>query len=109
MSATTDKRITNIRAKTREERALLSKLNNRIGADLKKALKPASFQLDDVEEFFLAPEVLRNPPRSESEMAKWLRKAETILDRAIKHREWIEGLVRKHGPDARIVGGQDNK
>jgi len=35
-------------------------------------LKPASNLLDDVEGFFLAPEVLRHPPRNEQQMAEWL-------------------------------------
>lgn len=72
MSAAADKRIAAIREKVREERALLSELNKQIGADLKKQMKPASYYLDDVEGVFLAPEVLRHPPRLESEWARWL-------------------------------------
>ena len=88
----------------REERALLSELNKQIGADLKKQMKPASYYLDDVEGLFLAPEVLRHPPRSESEWARWLGNAEAVLHRAVVHRKWIEGLIKKHGPDARTFG-----
>jgi hypothetical protein len=104
MSTTNDKRIAAIRAKVREERALLSELNGEISADLKKLLKPASFHLDDTEGW-LSPEVLRHPPGSDREMAKWLIFVEGILDRAIKHRKWVEGLIRKFGADARVVGG----
>jgi len=104
MSAATDKRIADIRAKVREERALLSALNDRISADLKKLLKPASGFLSDADGW-LSPEVLRHPPRSDNEMAKWLRFVEGILDRAIKHREYVEALIKKHGPDARVMGG----
>lgn len=104
MSAAADKRIASIRACVREERALLSELNNRISADLKRELKQASFGLNDVEGW-LAPEVLRHPPRSEREMAKWLAFVEGILDRAIKQRKSVEALIKKHGPAARLVGG----
>ena len=39
-------------------------------------------------------------------MAKWLDFVENILDRAIKHRKWVEGFIKKFGPDARVVGGR---
>ena len=104
MSATNDKRIAVIQEKVREERALLSELNGRISADLKTMLQPASFYLNDVEGW-LSPEVLRHPPRSDDEMAKWLRFVEGILDRAIKHRKSVEAVIKKHGPDARLIGG----
>jgi hypothetical protein len=100
-----DKRIAEIRAKVREERALLVELNGRISGELKRLMKPASHLLDDVEGYFLAPEVLRHPPRLESEMAKWLGNAEIVLARAIEHRKYIEGLIKKHGLDAHMVGG----
>jgi hypothetical protein len=96
-----EKQIEEIRAKVRDERALLADLSARISADLKRLLKPASNLLDDVEGFFLAPEVLRHPPRSESEMAKWLGNAEVVLRRAVEHRKHIESLVQTYGPDAR--------
>jgi hypothetical protein len=40
----------------------------------------------------------RKPTRSESEMAKWLDFVESILDRAIEHRKWVEGFVKKLAP-----------
>ena len=39
-------------------------------------------------------------------MAKWLDFVENILDRAIKHRKWVEGFIKKFGSDARVVGGR---
>jgi predicted DNA-binding protein len=102
MSDAAPKRIAAIREKVREERARLSELNKQIGTDLKKQMKPASHYLDDVEGFFLAPEVLRR--LSESEWARWLRNAETVLRRAVVHRKWVEGLIKKYGPDARTFG-----
>jgi hypothetical protein len=105
MSAASDKRIAAIRAKVRDERALLAELNKQLGGDLKKFMKPASDCLDDVERFFLAPSVLRHPQRSEREWSYWLGNAETALRRAVAHRKVIEGYVKKFGPDARVVGG----
>jgi hypothetical protein len=105
MSAVTDKRIAAIRAKVRDERALLSALSKQVSADLKKLMEPASDHLDFVEGYFLAPSVLRHPPRSEREWAKWLSNAETALRHAVEHRKWIEGLIKKLGPDARTFGG----
>jgi hypothetical protein len=105
MSATAaDKRIAAIREKVSGGRAQLSELNKQVGADLKKQMKPASHYLDDVEGFFLAPEVLRHRPRSESEWARWLGNAEAVLRRAVVHRKSIEGLIAKYGPDARTFG-----
>jgi hypothetical protein len=104
MSAIPEKRIAAIWEKIRGERASLSDLNGRISADLKKLLKPASGFLSDAEGW-LAPEVLRHPPRLDSDWARWLSFVEGILDRAITHRKWVEGLIRKHGPDARVMGG----
>ncbi len=83
---------------------LLSKLSQRVSADLKELMKPASHYLDDVERFFLAPATLRHPPRSDREMANWLGNTEKVLRRAVAHRKLIQGFVRKFGPDARVVG-----
>jgi predicted DNA-binding protein len=104
MSTAADKRIAEIRHKVRRERTLVSELSKQIGADLKTQLKPASHYLNDVEGFFLAPEVLRQR-RSESEWARRLGNAETVLRRAVTHRKWVGGLIKKYGPDARTFGG----
>jgi hypothetical protein len=106
MSAATDNRIVALRTKVQQERAILSDLNNLVSRDLKTLAKSASFLLDDVDGFFLAPSVLRHPPRTDNEMMKWLDNAETVLDRAIKHRKWVESLVKKFGPNARFTGGR---
>lgn len=105
MSATNDKRLAAIRAKVRDERARLSELNKQISADLKKMLKPASSHLDDAEGW-LSPQVLRHPPRSDNEMARWLRFVAGILDRAVTHRKWVEAAIKKYGADARLIGGE---
>jgi hypothetical protein len=105
MSAIPEQRIEAIREEIRGERTTISDLNSRISADLKKLLKPASSWLSDAEGW-LAPEVLRHPLRSPSEWARWLRFVEGILDRAIAHRKSIEALIKKYGPDARVVGAR---
>lgn len=101
-SATPEKRIAIIREKVRAEHALISEMNGQISADLKKILKPASSWLGDAEGW-LTPEVLRHPARSTSEWARWLTFVERILNRAITHRKWVEALVTKHSPDARVI------
>ena len=55
-----------------------------------------------MEGFFLAPEVLRHPPRNEQQMAEWLGHAGNVLRRAVEHREQIERLTKEHGPDAKV-------
>jgi hypothetical protein len=55
-----------------------------------------------VEGFFLAPEVLRHPPRNEQQMAEWLGHAGNVLRRAVEHREQIERLTKEYGPDAKV-------
>ena len=97
-----DPRIVDLRAKVRDERALLAELSARVGPEIQKLLKPASNLLDDVESFFLAPEVLRHPPRNEQQMTEWLGHAGNVLWRAVEHREQIEQLTKEHGPDAKV-------
>ena len=97
-----DPRIVDLRARVRDERALLAELYARVSPDIQKLLKPASNLLDDVEGFFLAAEVLRHPPRNEQQMAEWLGHAGNVLRRAVEHREQIERLTKEHGPDAKV-------
>lgn len=104
MSAAADQRIADIRAAVRQERARLSELNGQISADLKSYLKLASGQLSDAEGW-LAPEILCEP-RSPRAMARWLDFVEGILARAIKQRRAVEALIKKHGPDARLIGSR---
>jgi hypothetical protein len=101
-----DERVQRIKAKVREERKLLSKLEHSFtDADLRQLLKPALHYLDDVEGYFLDPKVLNDPPRTGAQMARWLGGAERVLHGAMLLRERAERLIKKHGPDAKIVGG----
>jgi hypothetical protein len=100
MSATPDKRIAAIREQISDERALLSDLNNRVGADLKKELLEASEFLADAERW-LAP---RAPLRSVGEWVSWLGRAVQCLREAFAHRKRIEARAKKFGPNARVVG-----
>lgn len=99
--ANDDKRIAAIREAIRLERVLISDLSSQVSPDLKEMLRAASGWLNDAEAW-LASEVLDHPPRSESEMARWLIFVEGILDRAVRQRKAVEAIVSKHGPDARL-------
>ena len=92
-----------LRAKSREERARVGELNAKLG-DLKQVLVPASHLLDDVDQFFLGAEILRQP-RTPQELAQWLRHADEIFKRAVEARQYVKGLVKKFGYDARVIGG----
>jgi hypothetical protein len=99
-----DDRLQKIKAKVREEHKLLSKLEKALlNPDLIQLLKPALHALDDVEGYFLDPKVIGNPPRTSAEMAKWLGGAERMLHVAMLFRQRAEKLVKKYGPDAKIV------
>jgi hypothetical protein len=80
-----------------EERQIF-KMNATLG-DLKRMLQPATSLLDDVEQLFLAPDVLRNP----AEWHYWLGNAERVLKRAIEQRAHVQRLAKKFGPDARLI------
>jgi hypothetical protein len=94
-------RIAQIRTAVRNERAAIADLNSKV-TDLKQMLKPASYRLDDVETFFLACEILKEP-RTDRQWAYWLDNAERALSLAIQHRAYVAELVAKFGPDARIM------
>jgi hypothetical protein len=97
-----DPRIVDLRAKVRDERALLAELSARVSPEIQKLLKPASNLLDDVEGFFLAPEVLRHPPRKSNNWPNGSAMPATCCGRAVEHREQIEQLTKEHGPDAKV-------
>jgi hypothetical protein len=97
-------RIEAIRAKAREERAALSKISGKVSADLKRLFTPAVQRLDDVEKLFLDRKIL-GEPRTAAALARWLDNADRVLRQAIQDRKYVEGLVKKLGPDPRIVGG----
>jgi hypothetical protein len=98
-------RIDQIRSKVREERTLLSQLEQKIADDeVKKVLLgPASLRLDQVERFFLDQKTL-DEPRSEAALSKWLEGAERELASAIKCRAQAEETIRKFGPNVKIAG-----
>jgi hypothetical protein len=101
-----DDRVRRIRTKVLEERKLLSKLEHTLtNPDLKQLLRPALHALDDVEGYFLDPKVLEHPSRTSAQMARWLGAAERVLHGAMLLRQRAEKIVKKHGADAKIVGG----
>ena len=95
--------IKTIRSRVREERQLISKLNGTvIDASLKRLLRPASHLLDDVENFFLDVKILQEE-RTPAALAKWLREAERILQLASQQRRSFELVIKKFGPNARLI------
>jgi hypothetical protein len=103
MTHDNERHIETLRAKSREERARVAELNGKLG-DLKQLLTPASFQLDDVDQFFLGAEIL-SQPRTPQELARWLRHADAVFKRAVEAREYVEAMAAKYGNDARLIGG----
>ena len=98
-----DARIHSIRMKVIEERAGLAALSGQL-TDLKELLKPCHRLLDDVDHFFLDDKTL-SEPRAPAALSAWLDQTEFVLQRASRQREYIEGLVRKFGPNARLIRG----
>ena len=94
-------RIDGIQTTVGEERAAVAELNSKV-TDLKEFLKPASFQLNDVETFFLGAEILKEA-RSPAQWDYWLSNAERVLFHAVQHREYVTRLAAKFGADARIL------
>ena len=96
-------RIKAIRFTVREERQLISKLNGSVtDASLKRLLRPASYLLDNVENFFLDAKILQEE-RTPAALAKWLREAERILQLASQQRRSFELIIKKFGPNARLI------
>ena len=86
----------------RQERAALYALSEKL--ELKELLKPAHNLLDDVEHFFLDAATLAEP-RTPAALARWLDQAIFVLQRAIHQREYVAELVKKYGPNARLIRG----
>jgi hypothetical protein len=84
-----------------QQRRLISELDGKL-VDLKPLLKPASNLLDDVEVFFLDATILQEP-RAPEALSRWLDHAARLLQLAVQHREYVEGVVKKFGPNARII------
>jgi hypothetical protein len=96
MTATPDNRVQD---QINAERAFLSDLNSRVGADLKKEVLEVSDLLTDAERWLAPPRV----PCSETELASRRASAVQCLREAFKHRKRIEALAKKIGPNARVV------
>src|SRR5262249_27651980 len=104
-NASAKKHIEKIRSKVREERALLSKLNGTINdPNLKQLLKPTSRLLNDVENHFLGAKILKED-RTPAALARWLRETEKVLQLAVQQRKSFELIIKKFGPDARLISG----
>jgi hypothetical protein len=99
------KRIEKMRSKVTEERALISKLNDTISdPNLRQLLRPTSRLLNDVEGYFLNAKILKEE-RTLAALARWLREADRVLQLAIQQRKSFELIVKKFGPNARLISG----
>ena len=96
------KRVEKIRSKVSDERALISELNGVISdPNLKQLLRPTSRLLNDVENYLPDARVLE---RKEARTAThWLHEADKLLQLAIQQRKSFELIVKKFGPDARLI------
>jgi len=103
MDTASEQRVQAIRHRVQEERAALAKLNARLG-DLKDLLKPCQSLLDFVLHGFLDGKILAED-RAPAALNRWLDQAELMLGEAEKQREYVEGLERKYGANARVIGG----
>jgi hypothetical protein len=103
--STNSERISQIRSKVHEERALLSELEQKIAdEEVKKVLLgPASLRLDQVEGFYLDQKTL-DETRSEAAWSRWLDGAERELASAVKRRAQAEETIRMLGPNVKIIG-----
>jgi hypothetical protein len=97
-------RIEKIRATVRDELATVAQLDAKV-TDLKQILKPAQFQLNDVETFFLGADVLKEA-RTPAQWDYWLSNAERVLASAVQQREYVASLVARFGADARIMSSR---
>ncbi len=99
-----DERIKQIRAKVDEERRLISHLANTLSNDDVKHffLGQATRALDFVEDEFLDPKIL-SEQRNPHAMIQWLDSAETFLGTAVQARQNADALLKKYGPDVRLI------
>jgi hypothetical protein len=104
MNGNVSKRIEALRAKLRDERALLAEMSAAISNDLKKELGFARSQLGFVADYFLDPKILRQQ-RTPVQWRYWLSGADQALKMAIQERRRVQALIKKVGPDARRFGG----
>ena len=96
------KHVDKIRSKVSDERALISELNGVISdPNLKQLLRPTSRLLNDVENHLSDARVLE---RKEARTATALvHEADKLLQLAIQQRKSFELIVKKFGPNARII------
>jgi hypothetical protein len=101
------KGVEKIRSKVSDERALISQLNGTISdPNLKLLLRPTSRLLNDVENYFLDARVLeRKEARTATALVHWLHEADKLLQLAIQQRKSFELIVKKFGPNARLISG----
>jgi hypothetical protein len=99
------KHVDKIRSKVSDERALISKLNGVISdPNLKQLLRPTSRLLNDVENYLSDARVLEGKEaRTATALVHWLHVADKLLQLAIQQRKSFELIVKKFGPNARII------
>jgi hypothetical protein len=101
------KRVEKIRSEVSEERALIFQLNGVISdPNLKQLLRPTLRLLNDVENYFLDASVLeRKEARTATALLHWVHEADKLLQLAIQQRKSFELIVKKFGPNARLISG----
>lgn len=104
MQSEANSRIQKIRSTVQEERSLLSILAKSITDENTREhlIRTPTHLLDDVEHFFLNPNVLQQP-RSPSALANWLGQAEKVLRWAVESRKFAERTVKKFGTSVRVI------
>ncbi len=94
-------RVETIRTMARAERERIFGLDEKLHHSMKQLLQPATCVLDDIDEFFLG--ALLQVLRTSADKAKWLDLAEARLHQAVQQRLYVEDIVNKFGPDARLL------
>jgi hypothetical protein len=85
-----------IRADVRAERTKVSELDRNLTSKyLKARLREVSGLLDDVEGWLATP----IDRRTAVDSASWLDFVDSILDMAVQRRQYVQGLVKRFGPD----------
>ena len=85
-----DPRSVDLRARVRDERALLAESHARVSPGISKAIEAGvQFHSDDAEGF-LRPNRCGTHRETSNECAEWLGHAGNVLRRAVEHREQIE-------------------
>jgi hypothetical protein len=103
MASGQEVRIQKIRSRAQDERRAVRELQGKLTApSAKHLLRPASYTLDDVEMFFLAPKVL-SERRAPAQLSRWLDYAEEALQTAVAQRKFYEGIVKKYGSTVTLI------